>query len=233
MSTVRQMFHLQELDLEIARVEKERSSLEGHIGERSVLLKCETALQAAQERHQKLKMDHSDNELKAGSIRTKLESDRAKLYGGTVTNLKELQGLEQETTSLAADLQKRDEALIAMMEELEESNTALVDAEQRNSTQAVQWKSDQAEFTKQWQQLGESLENLTEERKETAGILPPTELRRYESLRTSKGGVAVARVERGLCRGCLMTLPTHQMQKARMAREPITCNSCGRLLFLS
>ena len=130
-------------------------------------------------------------------------------------------------------LQKREEALLHLMEELEESNAALAEAKQRNSTQAVQWKSDQAELTKQWQQLGESLENLTEERKETAGILPPTELRRYESLRTSKGGVAVARVERGLCRGCLMTLPTHQMQKARMAREPITCNSCGRLLFLS
>ena len=233
MSTVRQLFHLQELDLEIVREASQVSSLETRIGDRRVLVEAEIALQAAQVRNRKLQMDHAEGELEAGSIRTKLEEDRTKLYGGTVTNLRGLEGLEKETASLDADLQKREEALLHLMEELEESNAALAEAKQRNSTQAVQWKSDQAELTKQWQQLGESLEKLTAKRKETAGMLPPTELRRYESLRTSKEGVAVARVERGLCRGCLMTLPTYQMQKARMAREPVTCNSCGRLLFLS
>ncbi len=233
MTMVRQLFQLQELDSEIARVEGQVSSIEVRIGDRSPLAECETSLQAAQERHRQLQTDHADNEMKAGTIRTKLEEERGKLYGGTVTNLKELEGLEQETTLLATDLQQREEALIQMMEEIEESAAVLAEAEERNSSEQAQWNSDQEELTSQWQRLGEGLEDLEAKRKETAQALPPGELSRYEALRTSKGGVAVARVERGLCRGCLMTLPTHQMQKARMAREPVTCNSCGRLLFVS
>lgn len=233
MSTVRQLFHLQELDSEIARVSSEFSSIERRIGDRGPLMDCEASLQAAQERCRRLQTDHADNEMKAGSIRTKLEQERGKLYGGTVTNLKELEALEQETTLLAADLQQREEALLQMMEEIEESTTALAEAEKRNAFEQAQWDSNQEELSSQWQQLGEGLEELEVRRKETAQALPPSELTRYEALRTSKGGVAVARVERGLCRGCLMTLPTHQMQKARMAREPVTCNSCGRLLFVS
>ena len=233
MSTVRQLFHLQELDSEIARAGGEVSSIESRIGDRSLLSEIEAALQAAQERHHTLQADYADSELKAGTVRTKLQQDRDKMYGGTVTNLKELKGLEKEATLLEADLKQRDEALLHMMEELEESSAALAEAEERSATETVRWNSEQEELNSRWQQLGEGLEGLASKRKETAQMLPPSELKRYEALRTSKGGVAVARVERGLCRGCLMTLPTHQMQKARMARELITCNSCGRLLYVS
>ena len=233
MSTVKQIFQLQELDLEIVRVVSEMASLESRIGDRASLEEAEANLQAAQARHRQLQMDHANGELEAGSLRTKLEADRQKLYGGTVTNLRELEGLEKETTSLDAELRKREEALLQMMEDLEESGEALAETERLASGRADQWRSDQEELTQRWQSLGEGLEELEARRKETAAALPASELKMYESLRTSKGGVAVARVERGLCRGCLMTLPTHQMQKARMAREPVTCNSCGRLLFVS
>ena len=233
MTTARQLFHLQELDSEIARVGSEVSSVESLIGDRTPLAEAESVLKSAQELYHKLHTDHSEKEMQAGTIRTKLEEERGKLYGGTVTNVRELEALEQESTLLAADLQRREEALLQMMEELEESTSALAEAERRHSIEAAQWKSDQEELTNRWQKLGEGLEELGTKRNETAQALPAGELKRYEALRTSKGGVAVARVERGLCRGCLMTLPTHQMQKARMARELVTCNSCGRLLFVS
>ena len=233
MSTVRQLFHLQELDSEIARVSSEVASIESLIGDRGPLAECEAALQAAQERHRELQADHAEGELQAGTVRTKLQQGREKMYGGTITNVRELEGLSDEAALLEADLQKREEALLQLMEQLEGSATDLAEAEQHHAFQTDQWNSDQEELTDRWQQLGEGLEDLESKRKETAAALPPTELKRYESLLTSKGGVAVARVERGLCRGCLMTLPTHQMQKARMAREPVTCNSCGRLLFVS
>ncbi len=233
MSSVRQLFHLQELDLEIARVGKEVSSIESRIDDRSPLAESEAALEEARERHQDLQKDHAEKEMTTGSVRDRLQKGREKLYGGTVTNLKELEGLEMEATVLAADLQAREESLLELMEALEQSTACLVDAEERNAVETAQWHSHQEELTNRWQQLGEDLEELEAQRKETAASLSPTELRRYESLRVAKGGVAVARVERGLCRGCLMALPTHQMQKARMGREPVTCNSCGRLLFVS
>ena len=233
MATVKQLFQLQELDLEIVRLQSEVSSLESRIGDRLLLNEAEAELAAAQAEQHQLQMDQTNRELEAGSVRAKLETDRQRLYGGTVSNLKELEGLEKETSSLDADLQKREEVLLEMMEALEKSQAALAEAERRTTDQAKQWQVDQKELNSQWQQLGENLEQLESLRKETAGGLAPQQLSLYESLRASKGGVAVARVERGLCRGCLMALPTHQLQKVRMSREPVRCNSCGRLLFVS
>ena len=129
MATARQLFNLQELDLEIARVTGQVASVEIRIGDRSPLAETEAALQEAQERQRKLQADHAENELQAGTIRSKLQQDRDKMYGGTVTNLRELEGLAEEAALLEADLQKREEALLQMMESLEESTATLAEAE--------------------------------------------------------------------------------------------------------
>ena len=45
--------------------------------------------------------------------------------------------------------------------------------------------------------------------------------------------LAVAKMERGLCQGCRMALPTQQQQRVRNGRQTVLCNTCGRILFLS
>ena len=52
----------------------------------------------------------------------------------------------------------------------------------------------------------------------------------YESLRTKKQGRAVARVERGICQGCRLTLPSHLNQRIRSGDTLIQCPSCERIL---
>ena len=59
----------------------------------------------------------------------------------------------------------------------------------------------------------------------------PVELNRYEGLRRSKGGQAVAKVMRGLCQACRMSLPSQQLQRVRNGRQVVLCNNCGRILL--
>jgi predicted nucleic acid-binding Zn-ribbon protein len=40
-------------------------------------------------------------------------------------------------------------------------------------------------------------------------------------------------VERGLCRGCGVTLPSGDVQRARAGQELVRCNSCGRILYVA
>ena len=63
-----------------------------------------------------------------------------------------------------------------------------------------------------------------------AQVEPPL-LQRYETLRQAKGGRAVAKVERDLCQGCRMSLPTQLRQRVRSGRQAVNCSSCGRMLF--
>jgi uncharacterized protein len=62
--------------------------------------------------------------------------------------------------------------------------------------------------------------------------LPDGLVARYEQLRRSLGGVAVARLNGGRCLGCHLTLSTSELDRIR--HEPadalVECEHCGRLL---
>jgi hypothetical protein len=89
--------------------------------------------------------------------------------------------------------------------------------------------------------LNQQVDSLTTEEKELsaqrsqlAQTLDQSEVLKYDTLRRSKGGTAVARVERGLCQSCRMSLPSQHLQRLRSGRQTVNCSSCGRmLLFLA
>jgi predicted nucleic acid-binding Zn-ribbon protein len=45
-------------------------------------------------------------------------------------------------------------------------------------------------------------------------------------------GVAVAKIEQGICRSCRIQLPAREIQQARGNRL-VQCSSCGRLLYMA
>ena len=79
--------------------------------------------------------------------------------------------------------------------------------------------------------LGDDLAALALEREEVLRLVAQNLIPMYESLRKSRGGVAVARVERNMCQGCRLSLPTGDVQKARTSQGTVLCSSCGRILY--
>ena len=73
---------------------------------------------------------------------------------------------------------------------------------------------------------------MRQARANMAPQIPPVVLSIYETLLKSRGGQAVARVERAACQGCRITLPTMDVQRAKNADELVHCNSCGRILYV-
>lgn len=107
--------------------------------------------------------------------------------------------------------------------ELEETS---VEAEER-------WQAEQSALGQELKKRREELSALEGGRDGLVSQVSGQDIRLYERLRVSKKGQALAKVEGGMCRGCSMALPTHQLQRARAGREPVLCNSCGRILFMS
>jgi predicted nucleic acid-binding Zn-ribbon protein len=60
----------------------------------------------------------------------------------------------------------------------------------------------------------------------------PSDLKTYRVLQKSKG-TAVAQVDRGLCSGCIIAIPSRELQMLRTATTPMRCSSCGRFLFIA
>lgn len=72
-------------------------------------------------------------------------------------------------------------------------------------------------------------------RASTSASVSPELLTRYEKLRARFKGIAIARVEHGVCGGCRMKVANTQMEALRsMSADSVgECEECGRLLMLS
>jgi hypothetical protein len=101
---------------------------------------------------------------------------------------------------------------------------ALSRLEEARPAQEVEWREASA-------CLRDELAVMALEREEVLPLVAANLLPMYESLRKTKGGRAVARVERNLCAGCRLSLPTGDVQKARASLGTVLCSSCGRILY--
>ncbi len=233
MANIRQLYELQGVDLEREGCLTRLAEVERELGDRLELDRLENEIQEQRSALKGVKLDQESRELDAEGSREKLKGLESKLYGGSVRVAKELESMQLEATYLRTNLQGLEERLLEAMVSLEEAEQRLKSVEERHRSLETEWIADQNELSQEQERLKGELNGLDSRRKKMATPVDSSDLKLYESLRSSKGGHAIALLERGLCRACRMALPTHQLQKARSGREVVLCNSCGRMLFVS
>jgi predicted nucleic acid-binding Zn-ribbon protein len=216
--------------LDTARTTQARLTAE--VGERSALAKREAELKAAQERRRALETQQRDLELLAEERRSKIDSDETKLYGGRITNPKELSSLQDEVAQDKRQLATVEDKLLEIMEQLEASTAQAAELESSLRQETTAWEALQGRTKSQLAEAEAALARLTAERASVTGQLAPAEQSTYETLRRQKGGMAVAQVHQRTCQACRVGLTPSQEQRARQGHEIVTCHSCGRILFV-
>ncbi len=96
--------------------------------------------------------------------------------------------------------------------------------------QEKEWAVQQAELQKKQAELNQTLSDLQQKRAQASVPISAEILNLYETVRASRGQ-AVARVERGMCKGCRLILPVSEWQRVRTGAL-VRCSSCGRILCL-
>jgi len=231
--SVRQIYDLQGLDGQIAGVEERLASIESRLGDRSALEALEERIASLRQRLREVELQRRSREMEVDSVQQKLQALEKRLYGGEVTNPRELEGMGKEQQLLRSRLEREEEQLLEVMVSQEEVEQALKQASAALDSEAGRWQREQGELAEERDAQAKRLQALLREREGVTMPLGKEDLEVYERLRASKGGQVVAKVERGLCRACGMTLPTHVVQQARTGKGHVFCPSCGRLLYVS
>ncbi|MCL0029284.1 C4-type zinc ribbon domain-containing protein, partial [Dehalococcoidia bacterium] len=81
--------------------------------------------------------------------------------------------------------------------------------------------------------INDELPDLYERRKDMVSEVPPQTIAVYDNIRKVRGGHAVALVERGMCQACRISLPSTELQQARISQNIVRCDSCGRILVMT
>ena len=232
MTTTRQMFALQELDIILDRVQSERDKAEYELKNGESIGNLESELERGAEMLQQTELQRKATKIEAETQKERSETLNSQLYGGEVTNPRDLESLEREASNVLHLVEQQESALAEIATKIEEAQTKKTELESKLGEAKAAWKIRQSELQAALKELNAERTGFEGQRSKLTEGLDPTSLQQYESLRKTKGGLAVAKVERGLCQGCRMSLPTHQQQRVRGGQQLVLCSSCGRMLFL-
>jgi predicted nucleic acid-binding Zn-ribbon protein len=226
-----QLFQLQEIDTAIDTANRRIKEIVTLLADESVLNKANelVALHKANLQQQKTLFNSIDNDIQTKKIK-KAQSESS-LYGGTISNSKELQDLQKEIASLATYIAKAEDELMTKYVEMESAEKDLSEAEENLTKLLAGIESQKSLLNGEKNNLLHSIQNLFGKRESVIAPIEPAILGNYDALRRSKNGIAVARLQDDSCSSCGASLTANQCQQARSQVKLFNCPSCGRFLY--
>lgn len=233
LKAVEQARQLQDLDGRLDAERERIATIEATLHDRS-------EYEAAQRRHKEavqpvrqLEADQRDLELRLGTAREQLGQAETRLYGGRVSNPRELADLQSRGADLRRQISTAEERLLEVMQRLDDVTRAAADAEGSLRQVVAARRTQETELLAERKSLAADVRQTQAERDRLRGEIDATTLRLYDRLRTTRGGLAVAEVKQRTCLGCRVSLTAAYEQRLRHGDSLVTCQSCGRILYLT
>lgn len=227
------LLDLQEVDLQIDRLLERRQSLpeleeyRAADARRVELADAKAALDAESETLH-LDLDRAEGELEM--IEAKLDESETRLYAGGMSG-RETEHKQLEVESLKGQRGAMEERVLGLLDTKEALDarleTATADLEQ--AQQAEQRL--EATIAQAWKEIDLEIGRREQRKADIVPSIPPDLLELYETLRTTKEGVAVGRLDNGQCGGCHLHLSAPEQAEAAET-DPPRCVHCRRILVL-
>lgn len=225
------MFQLQEIDTAIDKANRRIKEIETslvddiHVKQAKVFVEtCE-----AKYLHQKTFFNSINDDLQSKKIK-KTQSESS-LYSGIIVNPKELQDLQKEIASLTSYISRSEEELLSKLYDLEKAEKELLDAKENLHHKISEFESQKAILLGEKNQLIHLIGNQNGKRESVTMQFESSIMDTYNSLRKTKNGIAVARLQDDSCSSCGSSLTASHCQQVRSQAKLFYCPSCGRILY--
>lgn len=185
----------------------------------------------ARTRALEVQVEHRRLESEAATLRERLRLLEERLYGGAITNVRELTAVESEHSAARRAVAQVEETLAPAMAAVTEAQGRYEELTGRLTERETVWTAAELLLRARRDELAKEIEEFTREREAAAEAISETDLSLYESLLVRKGGVAVVRVSRGVCQGCRVRLPLRELSLLHGPNGLVSCSSCGRILL--
>jgi predicted nucleic acid-binding Zn-ribbon protein len=230
MTSAADLFALQEIDLRRDARRAVIADIEARLGETLEILAARDDVAAAEANLKDLQAMQRRFDARLEDLDAKIRPLETKLYDGSVRNPKELTDMQRELSHFKASRGDLDDEGLEMIEAIEAATSVLKQRRSALDQAEAKWRADQEAMVADKSDAEGEYAGLESQRSVRTADMDRSMLGLYETLRTAKAGRAVARVERGTCQGCRITLPTHMVQRLRGGGLLVQCPSCERIL---
>ncbi len=163
-----------------------------------------------------------------------LEKEKVRKWEARLNELKtprEYAALARELDIAKKTNQTAEQELQRLGGEYEDLKKGLAAAEVVLAEKEAVVQREGAEIQAQLTSLQEKMKSLEGGRAAAVKACEPSLVGKYERIRTRRGGVAVAAVVGGTCKGCQMNIPPQMANLLRTGAEIQTCPSCHRFIY--
>jgi len=230
MSVAKQLYQLQEVDLEIESSERALAQIASQLGESQAVVRAQTELKLEQQRLEELQKQQHSAEWEIDDLVNKLSTNEGRLYSGQIKDSKELSNLQHEVKGLRARRNQLEDKALEIMDRVELSTASVAKLSNELKALEAEWHSQQKQLSTDMEQIKTKLSDLERKRQLLSAEIDPQTVELYQELKKQKRQ-AVVKVEQGICHGCRISLPATDLQRAR-GDSLVQCSSCGRILFL-
>ena len=225
-----QLFELQKLDLERDHLLAEQQTLSTSLKGTGTLQKLRVECATLQQQLQASQQARAEADWALTDTNQRLKAQEQRLREKKASE-QEQQGIQAEIKHLKAQ-QSRQEEMVLQAQDAEEFLREIVERKQSELEQTEQtWRQENAIHIDRYHQIEVRLSELQDERAQQAATLNEEYIKRYDSMRKSKQGRAVSKVEQNSCQWCLAILTRSELQKVLVSPVLQTCTNCGRILY--
>lgn len=228
------LLQLQGVDLKIDNLKNELENLTIRETVQSLkksIIQLEQNRQKSQDLLEDIGRDVKKVEDELALINDKLEKEEKKLYSGTITNPKELGGIEAEVKSLKRKSDDLETTLLEKMDNSDTNKSLFKDFEKRLNEENKQLKVASKKLEEEENKLSTSIEKEESDKQDYIKKIDSDNIELYQKLRDEKKGLAVVEMIENICQGCHVELPAGEADKIYNSQEYFRCPNCRRILI--
>lgn len=227
---IAQLVSLQEIDLEIDKIDKEIRQEQEALDDRiQKLADKESLIQRLTEEIDVMEKERRTLEDEMTDKMAHVKERQSKMM--QVQTGREQTALLKEIEDAKKSAKESEERIVEIMEKVETLTTE--SDEEKNLMKAE--KELVADETEKVRKAIEKINKGKKEKavlrdKEAAGVNPRI-LKKYSTLRARRKGLAVVSANKGVCQGCFMSLPPQQFNLLLKGDQMLDCPTCQRILY--
>jgi len=230
MDTVQSLFALQGMEEDLQQSNATLADIVSRLVHNETVAKSRDRSVRVKAAFTKLQMQQNELDVDVQEAAGRLKELEQRLYSGNTAASKDLLALQHELKFTQEKHAGLEEKLLEKMEQIEAGQKAVATIEAELAATESAWETEQPKLQQEQVRLERHVKDVSCTYKAAEAAVGDTDLKMYRALQKSKG-TAIATVERGMCSGCTIAVPSHELQQLRTSTTPMRCSSCGRFLF--
>jgi uncharacterized protein len=225
-----QLVTLQAIDLEIDQIDNAIKSEQSGLDERmSALAKREALINELKEKIASQQKESRTLEAEMADKMDHVRERQSKMM--QVQTGREQTALLKEIEDAKKSAKENEEKILVIIESVEKL-TAQMEEEKnllKGEKQLITEETDKVRAN--IEAINKSKKKKDAKRSEHAGLIKKSLLRKYDTLRQHRNGLAVINVVDGVCQGCFMAVPPQRFNMLLKGEDIFACPTCQRLNY--